>query len=123
MEGLQHEPNCFITQVYYSSRFLIGTRQLESKEIFVKAHTRVMKQRVYRFVCKDCNSTVERTCYPSQPLYCLECRPPKSKTSKFNKKAVAKSKKKYTAEQPVAEDFIVETEATQKTRMPHTAKR
>jgi hypothetical protein len=80
---------------------------VESKEVFVKAHTRIIKQRVYRFVCKNCNQVVERTCYPSQPLYCLECRPHKAKASKLNTKAITKSKKRFTAQQPVAEEFIV----------------
>ncbi|MBW4630366.1 MAG: hypothetical protein KME30_00225 [Iphinoe sp. HA4291-MV1] len=80
---------------------------MESKEVFVKAHTRIIKQRVYRFVCKNCNQVVERTCYPSQPLYCLECRPQKGTASKTNHKAIAKSKKKFTAQQPVAKEFIV----------------
>jgi hypothetical protein len=96
---------------------------VESKEVFVKAHTRVMKQRVYRFVCKECAAVVERTCYPSQPLYCLECRPPKVKASNSSKRTVAKSKKKFTAEQPVAEDFVVETGTTRKTRTANARKR
>ncbi|MER3495031.1 hypothetical protein CEN49_01130 [Fischerella thermalis CCMEE 5273] len=50
---------------------------MDSKEVFVKAHTRIIRQRVYRFVCKGCNLVVERTCYPSRPLFCERCRPPK----------------------------------------------
>jgi hypothetical protein len=74
---------------------------VESKEVFIKAHTRVIKQRVYRFVCKDCNKVVERTCYPSQPLYCERCRPPKAKTDKPPAKSI-KSKKKPKTKQTVS---------------------
>ncbi len=55
---------------------------MESKEVFVKAHVRIIKQRVYRFVCKGCNKVVERTCYPSRPLFCERCRPPKVHAAK-----------------------------------------
>ncbi len=75
---------------------------MESKEIFVQAHVRVIKQKVYRFVCKACNQVVERTCYPSQPLYCDRCRPPKPKTKieKPSSKSI-KSKKKQKTKQPM----------------------
>jgi hypothetical protein len=56
--------------------------QLEAKEIYIKAHVRVIKQRSYRFVCKQCNLVSERICFPSQPLYCEKCRPPKPKATK-----------------------------------------
>ncbi len=74
-------------------------KQLEIKEVFVQAHTRVIKQRVYRFVCKGCNHVVERVCYPSQPLYCEKCRPTKPKKQKPSPTLV-KSKKKLPIKQP-----------------------
>lgn len=55
---------------------------MESKEVYVKAHVRIIRQKVYRFVCKDCNQVSERICFPSQPLYCERCRPPKTKEVK-----------------------------------------
>jgi septum formation inhibitor MinC len=65
---------------------------VESKEIFVKAHVRVIRQKLYRFVCKECNSVSERICFPSQPLYCEQCRPPKLKSEKPSSEAVVKAK-------------------------------
>ncbi|HCF28610.1 MAG TPA: hypothetical protein DEV81_15725 [Cyanobacteria bacterium UBA11049] len=76
---------------------------METKEVFVQAHVRVIRQRVYRFVCKDCNQVVERICYPSQPLFCDRCRPPKSKTQKPSPKVI-KSKKKSRAKQTVSQN-------------------
>ncbi|MBD2208000.1 hypothetical protein H6G33_37225 [Calothrix sp. FACHB-1219] len=67
---------------------------MESKEVYVKAHTRVIKQRAYRFVCKECKQVVERICYPSLPQYCERCRPPKSKSQKPATPKLVKSKKK-----------------------------
>ena len=74
---------------------------MESKEVFVKAHVRVIKQKVYRFVCKECNLVVERTCFPSQPLYCDSCRPPKLKVEKPTSKSI-KSKKKPKPKESVS---------------------
>lgn len=67
---------------------------MDSKEVFVQAHIRVIKQRAYRFVCKQCNEVVERICYPSQPQYCERCRPPKSTSKKPSTPKLVKSKKK-----------------------------
>ncbi len=67
---------------------------MESKEVFVQAHVRVIKQRTYRFVCKQCNEVVERICYPSQPKYCERCRPPKSTLNKPDTPKLVKSKEK-----------------------------
>ncbi len=66
---------------------------MESKEVYIKAHIRVMKQRAYRFVCKQCNEVVERICYPSLPKYCARCRPPKAQSQHSSPKLV-KSKQK-----------------------------
>lgn len=85
----------------YQSSFRERNEQVESQEVYVKAHIRVVKQKVYRFVCKECNQVVERICYPSLPLYCLECRPPKPKKQKPSLKFI-KSKKKPKTKQPVS---------------------
>ncbi len=61
---------------------------METKEVHVKAHIRVIKQKAYRFVCKKCNKVVERICYPSLPLYCEQCRPPKSSSTKPSPKPI-----------------------------------
>ncbi|KOP22540.1 hypothetical protein AMR41_30920 [Hapalosiphon sp. MRB220] len=67
---------------------------METKEIFVKAHTRTIKQKVYRFVCKECNQVSERICYPCLPLYCSSCRPSKPKSTKPDKVVAALKKKR-----------------------------
>ncbi|NJL09877.1 MAG: hypothetical protein HC908_05875 [Calothrix sp. SM1_7_51] len=72
----------------------MNTPNFESKEIFIKAHVRIIRQRSYRFVCKQCNQVSERICFPSQPLYCDRCRPPKPKSSKAAAPKLVKSKKK-----------------------------
>ncbi|MDM9383435.1 hypothetical protein QUB80_22355 [Chlorogloeopsis sp. ULAP01] len=76
-------------------------KHLDTKEVFVKAHVRIIKQRVYRFVCKQCNQVVERICYPSHPLYCSRCKPskpPKQKPAPM----LIKSKKKPKTKQMVS---------------------
>ncbi|BAZ10523.1 hypothetical protein NIES4071_23450 [Calothrix sp. NIES-4071] len=76
---------------------------METKEIFVKAHVRIIRQKLYRFVCKECNLVSERICFPSQPLYCETCRPPKQKVEKPSSEAVVKAKttkRKPPAKQP-----------------------
>lgn len=65
----------------------------ETKEIYVKAHVRIIRQKSYRFVCKQCNQVSERICFPSQPLYCERCRPPKS-TLKVERPSTVKPKRK-----------------------------
>ncbi len=72
----------------------LGQTQVEKKEVHVKAHVRLIRQKVYRFVCKECNGVVERICYPSRPLFCEKCRPPKPKAQKIPPQPIAKSKKK-----------------------------
>lgn len=65
---------------------------MESKEVYVKAHVRIIRQKVYRFVCKDCNQVSERICFPSQPLYCERCRPPKTKAAEVSPVVAAAGK-------------------------------
>ncbi len=75
---------------------------MESKEVFIKAHVRVIKQKNYRFVCKECNQVTERACYPSRPLYCQRCRPPKPESKKEASQLSVQSKKKPKAKQPTS---------------------
>ena len=71
---------------------------METQEVHVKAHTRLIRQRIYRFICKDCNQATERICYPSQPFYCERCRPPKSgKRKKPSQVTALKKKRRATA--------------------------
>ena len=50
----------------------------KTKTVAVKAHERVIYSREYYFICKECNRDVSRETFGSRPLYCLQCRPPKS---------------------------------------------
>ncbi len=67
---------------------------METQEVHVKAHTRLIRQRIYRFICKNCNQPAERICYPSQPLYCDRCRPPKTQKGKKPSQVTALKKKR-----------------------------
>ncbi|BAZ42629.1 hypothetical protein NIES4101_85980 [Calothrix sp. NIES-4101] len=93
---------------------------MESKEIFVKAHVRIIRQKVYRFVCKQCNSVSERICFPSQPLYCEICRPPKQKVDKPSSEAVVKAK--TTKRKPPAKQSRVSAARTTKGKKASSAK-
>ena len=50
------------------------------REYTVQAHNRLIHTRTFKFICKQCSSPTVRETYGSRPLYCEECRPPKSKT-------------------------------------------
>ncbi len=67
---------------------------METQEVHVKAHTRLIRQRIYRFICKNCKQAAERVCYPSQPLYCERCRPPKMEKRKKPSQVTALKKKR-----------------------------
>lgn len=48
---------------------------MASKKVNVKAHTRTIHTRIYKFVCKSCNKKVERETYATIcPLYCNKCK-------------------------------------------------
>lgn len=77
-------------------------QKVDKKEVYVKAHIRAIRQRVYRFVCKECQIVVERICYPSRPVFCERCRPPKVKPQESSSKLIAESKKKSRKKEPVS---------------------
>jgi hypothetical protein len=52
------------------------------KEYTVQAHNRLIHTRTFKFICKQCSAPTVRETYGSRPLYCEECRPPKSKIIK-----------------------------------------
>lgn len=96
---------------------------MESKEIFVKAHVRIIRQKLYRFVCKECNSVSERICFPSQPLYCEKCRPPKQKVEKPSSEAVVKAKTtKRKPPAPATKQKVAATKTTTKAKRASSAK-
>jgi hypothetical protein len=59
---------------------------MPSKKVFVReytvrAHERVLRTRIYKFICQQCIGATERESYGPRPLYCETCRPPHSRTS------------------------------------------
>jgi hypothetical protein len=59
---------------------------MTSKTVHVKAHTRTIHTRVYKFVCVGCNKKVERETYATVcPAYGNECQGAKSKCNRVTK--------------------------------------
>ena len=56
-----------------------------SMVVEVEAHERTIYCREYYIICKGCNRSVSRASFGPCPLYCLECRPPKSQTTSESK--------------------------------------
>jgi Zn finger protein HypA/HybF involved in hydrogenase expression len=65
------------------------SKKVHVREYTVKAHEQVIHTRLYKFICKQCNKDVERETYGPRPLYCEQCRPRITHSTK-----VAKNKKK-----------------------------
>lgn len=53
------------------------SKYVHVREYTVRAHNRLLKTRVYKFICKQCDNSTEREVYGKCPTYCVECRPPK----------------------------------------------
>lgn len=49
---------------------------MNTKEVHVKAHCRVIKEKTYRFICRECNRSTNRKSFGGRPIYCESCRPP-----------------------------------------------
>jgi hypothetical protein len=64
----------------------MAKKKVKVCEYTVRAHVRVIRSRVYMFICKQCNKDTERESYGPRPLYCERCRPPASKTNAAYKK-------------------------------------
>jgi len=58
----------------------------EARVVHVNAHDRTLYCREYYIVCKGCKRSVSRESFGPCPLYCLECRPPKPKTTSETRK-------------------------------------
>lgn len=75
------------------------SKHVQVTEYTVKAHTRLIHTRTYKFICKQCNQPTVRESYATlRPLYCEFCRPSKSKA------APPKQKKKPRAMRYVSEN-------------------
>jgi len=56
---------------------------MASKQVFVKAHFRLIFTRTYKFICGECGRATDRETYAvKQPKYCAKCRPPKPPSPK-----------------------------------------
>lgn len=64
----------------------MATKKVRVREYTVRAHVRVIKTRVYMFICQQCNKDTERESYGPRPLYCERCRPSAAKTNAAKKK-------------------------------------
>lgn len=58
------------------------SKQVSVREYTVRAHSRVIHARRYKFICKQCSKPTERETYGPRPLYCELCRPPFFRTEK-----------------------------------------
>ncbi|MEM7725435.1 MAG: hypothetical protein AAF208_03570 [Cyanobacteria bacterium P01_A01_bin.45] len=54
----------------------MATKYIDVREYTVRAHQRLIRTRIFHFICKECNSPTERETYGPRPLYCEKCRPP-----------------------------------------------
>lgn len=55
---------------------------MPSQTILVRSHARTIYTRPITFICAQCKDTTTRECYPGRiPQYCVQCRPPKKKSS------------------------------------------
>ena len=55
-------------------------------EYTVRAHERVIKTRLYKFICAQCDRKTTRESYGPRPKCCETCRPPVSTTDTLTKK-------------------------------------
>jgi len=51
----------------------------EIKTVKVRPHSRTIRNRIYQFVCSQCDQLVKRSTFGPCPKYCATCRPPKIK--------------------------------------------
>lgn len=49
----------------------------ETKTVKVRPHERTLRQRIYQFICPECDRAATRPTFGPCPKYCLECSPPK----------------------------------------------
>lgn len=55
---------------------------MPSQTILVRSHARTIYTRPITFICAQCKDTTTRECYPGRiPQYCVQCRPPKKRSS------------------------------------------
>jgi hypothetical protein len=52
------------------------------KEYTVRAHSRLIHARTFKFICQTCSRPTTRESYGGRPKHCEECRPPKPTTIK-----------------------------------------
>lgn len=62
------------------------SKKVHVRAYTVKAHERVIRTRIYKFICEKCDQATTRESYGPMPLYCESCRPPVSKSKAGEKK-------------------------------------
>ncbi|WP_088241914.1 hypothetical protein [Calothrix rhizosoleniae] len=66
----------------------MASKYVNVREYTVRAHKRLIRTRVFNFVCKQCNQSTKRETYGPRPLYCERCRPPQA-----SRKSIMRSQK------------------------------
>lgn len=64
----------------------MAEKKVRVREYTVRAHDRVIKTRVYKFVCAQCDQLTKRESYGPRPKYCETCRPPATEKVRITKK-------------------------------------
>ena len=62
------------------------SKKVHVRAYTVKAHERVIRTRIYKFICEKCDQVTTRESYGPMPMYCESCRPPAAKTKVVKKK-------------------------------------
>jgi hypothetical protein len=62
------------------------SKTVKVREYTVRAHERIIKTRLYKFICAQCDQRTTRESYGPRPKYCETCRPPVSTTDTRKKK-------------------------------------
>ena len=62
------------------------SKTVKVREYTVRAHERVIKTRLYKFICAQCDQMTKRESYGPRPRYCETCRPPVAKANTLTMK-------------------------------------
>lgn len=65
---------------------IMPSKKVHVREYTVRAHERVIKTRLYKFICAQCDQMTKRESYGPRPLYCETCRPPATEKVRKTKK-------------------------------------
>jgi hypothetical protein len=68
----------------------MASKYINVREYTVRAHQRLIKTRVFNFVCKECDQSTKRETFGPRPLYCEKCRPPQAPRKSMTRSQKAK---------------------------------